>query len=522
VRRVRVRARACAGRFYGACDVYGAHRCLGPAGQAEMEPLQVGRQVPTSWSDGREVVWGGWEAEEGPEQGDMVAVRRSDGSLRLGQVEEVEPAQPAPQGRGSPSSRVAWQGRVWVCVSGGPRGSSLSRLETANPLGRVTLPRVEAMRARRAASRSLAALAVEEELLRYCIPQDLATVLWALARMSLLNKPIIRAVLRRALHPVTLRKARPRDLATMLWALAQLGVRDVAAVAAISRALVLVSGLSGALPAAAAGGGVGGKEAQAVGGAIAGEAHTSVNGQDVSNALWALGRLGLCDGKVSYALVAAAVRLVQDDAAAFKSQAVTNVLWAAAELALPVSPPDKADGRRGEEIRDMCSQIAAASAAGGAKGEASRRKVVGEWSVQGAATSLWAMAVLGIASRACVQPLAEALLDVLNSRTHLLQDSDYGQLHQYFLAATLLHTLAPPPLPSSAISPAGEAQGGRGVLAGRFGALQRKSAQVFAGTSARFQTKSEAQLELARESLCARAPLCRPCFFCTDARGSFP
>jgi len=160
-----------------------------------MAGVQVGRQVPPSWRDGRELVWGGWSPEVGPEQGDIVVVRRSDGSLRLGQVEEVDAA------RG-----------VWVCVSGGPRGSTLSRLETADTLGRVMLPRVEAMKARRQACRALAALVVEEELLRYCILQDLATVLWALARMSLLNKHMLEAVLRRALHPVTLRKARPAHI----------------------------------------------------------------------------------------------------------------------------------------------------------------------------------------------------------------------------------------------------------------------------------------------------------------------
>jgi hypothetical protein len=57
-----------------------------------------------------------------------------------------------------------------------------------------------------------------------------------------------------------------RDLATMLWALAQLGVRDVASVAAISRALVLVAGLSGVAPVAAVGRGVSGNDGQVVGG----------------------------------------------------------------------------------------------------------------------------------------------------------------------------------------------------------------------------------------------------------------
>ena len=60
--------------------------------------------------------------------------------------------------------------------------------------------------------------------------QDLATVLWAHARMGQRNTRLIHALLLRFLHPVTLRKARPRDLASILWALAELNFRDAAAI----------------------------------------------------------------------------------------------------------------------------------------------------------------------------------------------------------------------------------------------------------------------------------------------------
>jgi hypothetical protein len=228
---------------------------------------------------------------------------------------------------------------------------------------------------------------------------------------------------------------------------------------------------------------------------------------------------------------------------------VTNVLWAAAELSLPDLPPDKAHMCRGEEIRDMCSQIAAASAAGGGRArrgegggargygsfdkgedrwsEVGSSKVEEEddaWSVQGAATSLWAMAVLGISARSCVQPLAQQLLELLASRAHLLQDSDYGQLHQYFLASTL--ALAPPASPSSSIAPAPPWGAGWGMGRLDLQELERKSKQAFANTSARVQTKSEAQLELARQSLSPPSLSLRPSLslsgsLCTETRKSF-
>ena len=115
----------------------------------------------------------------------------------------------------------------------------MTRVERADALGWVTVPLVEKANARRAACRTLGEIAMQQDLVRYCIPQDLATVLWAQARMSVLNRPLVNAVLERALHPVTLRKARARDLATMLWALGQLSVRDGKAVQEMARALVM-------------------------------------------------------------------------------------------------------------------------------------------------------------------------------------------------------------------------------------------------------------------------------------------
>jgi len=125
------------------------------------------------------------------------------------------------------------------------------------------------------------------------------------------------------------------------------------------------------------------------------------------------------------------------------------VLWAAAELALPSFPPSlppsAAEGQqgqstlqRGDAVREMCRKIAAAAAvgagggtgAGVGAGEGAQWHGAGAggdgWTVQGASTTLWAMGVLGIAS----SPLADELLLVVKSQTHMLQDSEFCQLHQ--------------------------------------------------------------------------------------------
>ena len=425
-----------------------ADRCLGPSGRKSAAAVQVGRVVPADWKEGCEVVWGGGEVG----QGDVVVVRRSDGSLRVAEVQSW-----TVEGGGGAREQVA------VRVSVGARGSSMARVERADALGWVTVPLVENANARRAACRTLGEIAMQQDLVRYCIPQDLATVLWAQARMSVLNRPLVNAVLERALHPVTLRKARARDLATMLWALGQLSVRDGQAVQEMARALVM-----GLQAERSAGGQQGLQGLQG-----------AVNGQDVSNALWAFARLGLCEDAVARTLLrlAAVLSSVQRgrqrdggagggderrDPGSWSVQAVSNVLWAAAELALPDSN-ERESTENG--VRDTCWEIAAVAAEGVKTREG--------WTVQGAATTLWALGVLRITQ----SPLADLLLQVVSAKSHLLDDADFCQLHQFFLAA-------------------GVAVGGSEVKAEA--ELRERSAVVFELASRRMQTRSEAQREMAR------------------------
>jgi len=447
-----------------------ADRCLGPAARAQDALLQVGRPVPVSWQQGQELVWGGW-ADQFPSEGDMVAVRRSDGSIRLARVE----------GRmGGDRSRVL------VRVSDAPWSQgAMSRVESADTLARISEPMVDAAAARRAACRVLAdELLSREDLLRYCLPQDLATVLWAQARMSLVNRRILKAVLRRALHPVTLRTARPRDLATMLWSLAEMEIRDASAVLAISRSFLLVAGLT-----------VGDARTSAAAAATT-ERKLLANGQDVSNCLWALARLGLCDDNVAFGLIRAAERLAVTRDPSFTTQAVSNVLWAAAELALTSLPPRKGREWCGADIQRMCENIALAAGS-----EVARGGGVGSgWRIQGATTTLWALGVLGLGT----SPLTRELLELVAARQPSLDDSDFGQLHQYFLSAGLVHERG---AAAAAVDPAitagtRQAAGHEGSHSrdaeAEFADLKRESARVFAGTSLRFQKTSEAQKQVAK------------------------
>lgn len=470
-----------------------ADRCLGPSALVQDAALQVGAAVPARWEEGRELIWGQW-ADGLPQQGDVVGVRRSDGSVRLARVD-------APVGADeqrlrvwvSSASRWEWQGQ-----------GRLSRIESPDALARITLPSVETAASRRAACRVLANLLLESDLVRLCLPQDLATVLWAQARLSFINTRILKSVLERALHPVTLRKARPRDLATMLWSLAELGVRDADAVLAISRSFILAAGLADASPCT---------QARAADASLT-RKHAAVNGQDIANTAWALARLGVCDDHVAFGLVCGAERLVLARDPSMTTQAVSNVLWAVAQLALTSIPAQKGRNWSGRDIRHMCENIVN-EVGSEVTDSLTRTKAAGrlgkEWKIQGAATTLWALATLGILS--C--PLTSELLHLVYTNQHQLQNSDYGQLHQFFSSTELnascgcqthqaaeLRSLDTGENFTAEIdAKAKEAnhQSPFTVLKlDRYSGLRNKSRRAFAATSSKFQTRSEAQVQVAR------------------------
>ena len=243
-------------------------------------------------------------------------------------------------------SKAAWGlGKLWPCCSGAPevRDAALLALdglasqasqvaETLDAQAAATIlhahgtvgsaPKALAMRA---LQRRLAALASSTQ----CAPQDIANVLWAMARVGAVVDPSLVSALDTALPPSLLARFKPMELSSTAWALAKLqaALYPPEELSRLMQSIHTALAESGANGGEASGGG-GGKGGGGGGGALL----RGLSAQGAANCLWAFARV---EPPPPRQLVCSLVGQAARRAIDLTQQGLANVCSACARLDAP-------------------------------------------------------------------------------------------------------------------------------------------------------------------------------------------